>query len=307
MPKNTYNYPDKAGEEQLSSGKDRFKDNIALLKCPVCSERLQQDGLKSIICVNKHCFNISKKGYVNLLLNSKKSQYNKELFESRNIICENGFFSPLIEAIVVLIERNLMIVNANDIKLLDAGCGEGFHLSQIMNHLQKESHVNFHGVGIDIAKEGIQIAARSYKEMVWCVADLAKIPLMDQQFDVILNILSPSNYREFERILCDEGILIKVVPGSAYLQELRKIFYQDTDKETYSNNKVMEHFRQSFHLVETENVRYDVTMNKEQLKHLIKMTPLSWGATEDKICRALNQNIESVTVDFSVLIGKRKR
>ena len=38
----------------------------------------------------------------------------------------------------------------------------------------------YKGVGIDISKEGILEATKKSKEIIWCVADLAKIPLLDK-------------------------------------------------------------------------------------------------------------------------------
>ncbi|WHT49041.1 methyltransferase domain-containing protein [Sporosarcina thermotolerans] len=105
--------------------------------------------------------------------------------------------------------------------LLDAGCGEGSHLCAIHSQLQIESV----GIGIDLAKEGISAASKAYPGIIWSVADLAAMPFQDFQIDVILNVLSPANYAEFNRILKRGGIVVKVVPESGYLQELREAFY----------------------------------------------------------------------------------
>lgn len=241
---------------------------------------------------------------MNLLINAGKSQYNKEMFESRNIICNMGFFDPMVNVVMGIIRKNMSGFNSNNIKVLDAGCGEGFHLSRIINGLRKETEMSLQGVGIDISKGGIQIAAKNYKDIIWCVADLARIPFMDKQFEVILNILSPSNYGEFKRIVRNEGILIKVIPGSDYLKELRKVFYMETEKEIYSGNRVIEHFRNNFNLMDIQNVRYSVELSKDELRHLIKMTPLSWGATEDKVQKVLNEGIDCITADFNIMTGR---
>ena len=37
-----------------------------MLICPLCGEKLVQDG-KSYICPNRHCFDMARQGYVNLL------------------------------------------------------------------------------------------------------------------------------------------------------------------------------------------------------------------------------------------------
>ena len=296
----------KGDKQHITTGKIKIKENINIFKCPVCGDRMNLDDFKSIICINKHCFDISKKGYVNLLLNAGKSQYDKEMFESRKIICNMGFFDPMLDIIAGIINKNISEFNSSKIKILDAGCGEGFHLSRLISRLYKESKLALQGIGIDISKEAIQIAAKNYKDIIWGVADLSRIPFMDKQFDVILNILSPSNYGEFERIMCNEGILIKIVPGSNYLKELRKVFYKKTKKETYSSDRVIEHFRNNFNLIDIQNVQYNVQLSKDKLRHLIKMTPLSWGAEDDKIQKVYNEDIDCITADFNIMIGNKK-
>jgi len=290
----------------MDTVKAKFNENIDIFRCPVCRGEMRLDNFKSLICLNRHCFDISKRGYVNLLLNSGKSNYDKEMFESRNIICKAGFFDPLIESVVALVQQKISAIGSNYIKILDAGCGEGFHLSRVISGLRQKTNADLQGVGIDISKEGIQIASKNYKDIIWCVADLAKIPFKDKQFEVVLNILSPSNYSEFNRVICDEGILIKVVPGSSYLRELREVFYKETGRETYSGDKVIEHFGRNFNIIDAQNVLYNFAVKNEELKHLIKMTPLSWGAADDKVQKVFTNGIDYITVDFNIITGSKK-
>lgn len=198
-------------------------------------------------------------------------------------------------------------MSAEQIKILDAGCGEGSHLADILKYLHTNTKLEFDftAAGIDISKEGIHIASREYSDIIWCVADLAKIPFIDKQFDIILNILSPSNYSGFSRVLSDKGILIKVVPGSNYLKELRDIFYDKTDKQTYSNEKVIKHFENNFHILDIEQIEYSAEVTKANFQHLINMTPLSWGTTMENMKKALSMDISSITVDLNILIGKK--
>lgn len=307
-----------------------ISENIAMLKCPVCGDRMSVQGNKSIVCLNNHCFDIAKRGYVNLLQNHGNSKYDKKLFQSRNIISQTGFFDPLIEAVVQMMGKiisdngsisdnrsiSALDLKTKSIKILDAGCGEGFHLARIINGLNDQEHQEYQeyletahllGVGIDISKGGIQIAAKNYQDIFWLVADLAKTPFMDQQFDVILNILSPANYGEFKRIIGDEGILIKVVPDSDYLKELRTAFYQETDKELYSNKMVLDLFSKNFHIIDTQKVNYEFKLSSEELHHLIKMTPLSWGVSEEKMQEVSEKGINMVTGAFTIIAGMPKK
>ena len=227
------------------------------------------------------------------------------MLKSRNIICKNGFFEPMIERICEVIVEHTGEDDLPKNKILDVGCGEGSHLNQVINKLHNKSTINYDGVGIDISKEGIQIASKEYTDNIWCVGDLAKSPFMDKKFDVILNILSPSNYSEFNRIISNKGILIKVVPGSNYLKELRKVFYDKTDKQTYSNEKVLRHFNDNFHLIGKQQIYYTVKLDKKSLESLMKMTPLSWRVSMEKIQNALNIELDSITVDFTIIYGKK--
>ena len=51
---------------------------------------------------------------------------------------------------------------------------------------------------------------------------------------------------------------------------------------------------------------YNVSVNREELSHLIKMTPLSWRASDEAIRKALDGKIDRITADFTVIIGKSR-
>lgn len=272
--------------------------------CPICSNPVEVVNLRSLICSNHHCFDISKQGYVNLLSNPLKTKYDKKLFESRKMISQSGFFDPLIAQICGNMLEELE-PTSKLIKILDAGCGEGSHLSDIQQRIIEQSQCNLLGIGIDISKEGINIASRGPSKAIWCVADLAKCPFTDKQFNFIMNILSPSNYSEFHRMLADDGMVIKVIPESKYLQELRGIFYKQTDRSVYSNKNTLELFNRNFDLVDVQRVQYGVTMENKYIEQLVHMTPLSWGASEELIQQVLGKNKLEITFDFSVLLGKK--
>lgn len=256
--------------------------------------------LKSLICQNNHTFDFTKQGYLNLTTHQIKTKYNKELFEARRkLMAEIGFFNPLIDAIVKFINCNL---SNNKMMILDTGCGEGSHLSNICEAVTGAAI----GVGIDIAKEGIITAAKNHMEKIWVVGDLANPPFKDQQFDVILNILSPSNYTEFSRLLKDDGMIIKIVPQSQYLQELRQAFYHETEKQTYSNSDTVERFNEKFQLLDSSRLTYSVKLDLIALEALIRMTPLTWDSTDAQIQAFLAKNITDITVDLEILIGKKQ-
>lgn len=284
----------------------RIMKNTDLFKCPICDSKMDLVDQKSLICLNNHCFDISRSGYVNFLTKPVKTDYDKAMFHSRNIICKYGFFDPMIDTITDIISNTIQITGSRRSVIIDVGCGEGSHLHQIVNELRVKTQQEFEGLGMDISKEGIQMATRQYLDCVWCVGDLTSSPFKDRKFDVILNVLSPSNYAEFNRLLTDTGILIKVVPGKNYLRELRDVLYNKADKQSYSNEKVQKHFCDNFNLIDSRQVHYHKTLNAEMLAYLIRMTPLSWNATEQEINQAIDSIKGSITADFSILYGRKR-
>lgn len=102
--------------------------------CPICPNSVEVVNLRSLICSNHHCFDISKQGYVNLLSHPLKTKYDKKLFESRKMISQSGFFDPLIAQICGNMLEELE-PTSKLIKILDAGCGEGSHLSDIQQRI----------------------------------------------------------------------------------------------------------------------------------------------------------------------------
>jgi len=288
--------------KKMASGR-LLAEHAELFRCPICKAEMEVIEYQSLICSNKHCFDLAKQGYINLLAQGHKTKYDKGLFEARRAISDIGFFDPMLDRIIAYMEKGMRDSNART-AIMDAGCGEGSHLNRLMHTLSLKGVHDAVGVGLDIAKEGIHAASRGDERTIWCVADLANCPIADKQLNTILNILSPSNYAEFTRLLADDGQVIKVMPESGYLQELREVFYRESDKDTYSNEKTLQHFSRSFKLVHSERIEYKVHLDRAALEQLIYMTPLSWSASEAEKERALDQNISDITCDFLIVVGK---
>lgn len=269
----------------------------AKLRCPLCHASVEVVALKSLICDNNHTYDFAKQGYINFLPKPVNTQYDEKLFEARqNIICDADLYDPLHEEIASIIQSE-----SNDNALIfDAGSGEGSHLQRILNKIDDK---NLTGIGLDISKEGVVMAAKNYEAPMWVVGDLANPPLNDRSVKYILNILSPANYKEFKRILSCDGIIIKVIPGSNYLKELRVELFKGTDESEYENNDALKLLQKNVDVMRETRITYTKTLNKRTLENLISMTPLGWHAENEDIERFISNGEKEITIDLYVCVA----
>jgi len=263
-----------------------MKKHETLFSCPLCKESMHVTDDGHVLCGNHHSFDIAKQGYVNFMVKPANSMYSKSLFESRQEVINSGLYTPLQQTIAKHIGEDTQII-------LDTGCGEGSHLERISSLLKQEAVA----VGIDISKEGIQSAAKFYEQKIWCVGDLANSPYQGQAFDCILNILSPANYDEFSRLLKANGKVIKVVPQSDYLKEIRKQAFANSEKENYTNDQTVQRFKEHFANVVQERITYTMPLSEELVPKLLEMTPLGWHLKE-------GISLTEITIDLDILIGE---
>ena len=124
-----------------------------------------------------------------------------------------------------------------------------------------------------------------------------------------MNIFSPSHYQEFQRVLADDGEILKIVPQENYLKELRQAFYPDQpEKQQYSNERVVAKFADSLELVGRQRVTYEFEIPEKNQQDLLAMSPLEWQVSP-AIKEQLTQDpLKKITIDVELLKGnKRKR
>lgn len=270
-------------------------ETLCLLKCPYC-EMGFTNYIKHIACERNHTFDFSNSGYLNLLKKNKNVIYDKSLFDARKQIAKNGFFDGVEQHIIKIIIEKYQL--KEQLTVLDLGCGDGTFFSNILLAL-KQTGIQYNAVGIDNSKEGITLASRSDKSVLWLVSDIANVPIIENSIDVILNTLSPANYSEFNRLLKDDGIIIKTVPNQGYLTELRQAIHLND----YSNNNVVSLFSENTLNYKSVRVNYQKNLSDEERKLVFEMTPL----TKRIEFNAQGSNFPNIaTVDATVLIGEKK-
>ena len=274
-----------------------------IFRCPVCGNAMTMDTA-TLVCAKRHTFDLARRGYLNLLLRPTRTRYDTTMLTARQTLCRNGFFAPLTETMRdIIMQETARRSHLSPAVILDAGCGEGTHLRQLTDALQQALPGRFQGVGLDISKDGIQLAVRDSWDIIWCVANLSQLPIQEQCCDIVLNILSPANYDEFRRILSKTGLLIKVVPGARHLEELRALMSAGGTQKPSSPERVIQHFSTSCALRDTHHLTYTAALKSEQVAQLLTMTPLAWNADDEQRERVLGVGLSEITVDVHILAG----
>lgn len=283
------------GVDKMKSKKEeamkRLTQREGTYRCPICHETLQLSEA-SLRCVNNHSFDLAKQGYIHFAGETKDTMYDAILFEARQAILQQ---TKLYRQVQQVIDRWLDQYQSEAV--LDVGCGEGTHTAY---YVKEDRFV----AGVDLAKDGIQLAAKTYRGVEWFVADLANLPYEDHSFDTILNILSPANEREFRRILKEDHLIIKVVPNAYYLTEVRQAF---TSEATYDAEETHRHLKEKYDVLKSEVVMEQVPFTQDDWANLVQMTPLSWHADAMTVMEFLESAPDTVTMDVTVYALRVKR
>lgn len=263
--------------------------------CPVCKGEISLLE-RTYKCPNNHCFDLSKDGYVNLLMSQQSSLKrhgdDKLMVKARRDFLEKGFYNELRQALCEILKEAL----PEDATIVDVGCGEGYYTSEI-------SKVDdFEIFGIDISKDALKYAAKSVKGSSFAVASAFSLPFAENSADCVLSVFAPSAYEEFSRVLKNDGKLIKAIPLENHLWELKCALY----KEPYKN-KPEKRNDELFKLVSQKEIKYKINLTeKEDIENLFKMTPYYYKTGREDAERLLSLESLETTVHFGVEVYEKR-
>lgn len=273
--------------------------------CPVCGEELEQED-RSYRCVNRHTYDLSAKGYLNLLLvNQRKSKEpgdSKLMLAARRSILEAGYFNKLSETLSrqaagLAGELNPADSGGYPFTVLDAGCGEGYYLER-MNARLRESGRDAGFYGTDISKDAITMAAGNGSGVCYAVASSKKLPVRTGSVDALFQIFAPHSDSEFSRMLRGEGRLITVIPGKHHLYGLKELLYP----QPYLNDEA-EHPYPSFRILDRQRLQEDIVLTEPSaIRDLVMMTPYYWRTEPAMLEKLMEKNVLRTPLEFIVTV-----
>ena len=233
-----------------------------VLLCPVCGQALTRQ-LNSWLCPNRHSFDIARQGYVNLLTVDKKHAKHpgdtKEQVAARKAFLDAGYYAPIARKIAEL------TVPFAPKAVLDAGCGEGYYLTCLQEHLPQTEFA-----GIDISKDAVRFAAVRNKNALWLAGTAAHLPFPDCSFDGIISMFALTMEEEYARVLTDGGWYLQVIAGAEHLMGLKSIIYP----EILRKEKTLQPELKGFRLEKSETLEFSFTLDDpQQIGNLLSMTP----------------------------------
>lgn len=267
-----------------------------MLRCPKCLEELIKEE-HCYRCQNNHCYDIAKQGYVNLILANQKHSLdpgdNKEQLNSRDNFLNKGYYQPLADRLVEVITK---YGNENDV-LLDAGCGTGYYLNHIINHVNKDLTY----LATDISKYGVSLTARKCKDATCFVGNVFHLAINDGCLDILMSVFTPYSSEEFSRVVKKGGYVIAVNPGKNHLFGLKQIVY---DNPYYNEDNGYD--LTGFTLVQQDHVEYErLIETNDDINALWKMMPYYHTTSKQDSNKLLVLNQVQTSIDFLVSVYRK--
>lgn len=264
------------------------------LLCPICGLQLNNEG-KRYVCARNHSFDIARQGYVNLLAVQQKHSLNpgdtREQVLSRREFLEAGYYAPIAQALIDT-ARELEITGP----ILDVGCGEGYYSARLADALGAEL------TGLDISKEAVRCAAARYKGKQWLCATASHIPVEDGSVSLLTSLFALTLPEEFRRVLKPEGYYFQVLAAEDHLLGLKGIIY---DSLTFKEKDTVPELP-GFERIKSVPIRFDFTVEGQQVQNLFSMTPHVFRIGKDGAERLRKTERLSDTASCVLNVYRRK-
>lgn len=255
--------------------------------CPVCAEKqgadnapwLEQSG-GSLKCPKNHSFDISSKGYVNLLLSQHKNVKDpgdsKEMAAARRLFLSTGAYKPLLDGLCEAADELTQGCAAPIIA--DCGCGEGYYTAGIYEALsEKGKQPELYAV--DISKNVLSAAKPRFsgKSIYAAAASCFRLPLASGSADLAAVIFAPFCTEELLRTVKKGGAVMTAIPAREHLYALKALLYE---KPYYNTVKPYEIDGLTFLGKKEISYTLDIT-EQETLNALFMMTPYYYKTSRE--------------------------
>lgn len=275
------------------------------LRCTVrgCQELLQRRD-NTLFGRCGHLFDQAKQGYWPLLQpqdrKSLQAGDSDDAVLARQRWLARGHAAGLVEALRPWTTIPLVTeVFSPTPRTLDLGCGEGT-FGRALFPTEADGYC-----GIDLSKRAIRLAARSWPETTWVLANADRIlPAADASVHRIISLFGRRPVSEIIRVLAPNGICIVAVPGEDDLIELREQVQQRSHRRSRWETVVDEMTTAGLEFIERRCWRHHLNLEPDAIRDAMAMTYRAVRRSQQTRLNALSAMKVTLAADLILLVRK---
>lgn len=217
----------------------------------------------------------------------------KDSVEARQDILQKGFFDKISDKL-----NKMILENNSRYDILDSGSGTGYYDNRLFCFLKKNGKTP-NISGFDISKNAVDFAKNCYPHLDFFESDVNDIKTPDKSKDIIITILAPKNYKEYDRILRDDGKLYII--GYNVKEHIKEILdFVGTKRETKKQPIYKTLDENGFKILKKEEIKLQIEFDNESLIETIKTIPEYLTFDAEKVQELFKIKTFKVTLDFVI-------
>ncbi len=277
--------------------------------CPLDGQPLVP-GAGALVCASGHSFDISARGYINLLpVQFKRSRDpgdSKSMVAARRRVLGAGLFDPLADAVCGIAYEEFAARGEEETLLVDAGCGEGFYTARLAADLRNRmGDATPKVLGADISKWAVMAAAKRSKHVAWVVASNKRLPLIPGTVTAITSLFGFETWPDWAALQNSGQFVLVVDAGPRHLIELREIIYPTLQVHAPPRHEAAT--ANGYELMSETASRFEARVpNAELLMDLLEMTPHGRKSTAEAQERLRAMTSLSLSVDAVIRKYRRR-
>ncbi len=184
--------------------------------CPLCHQPLTQIN-NSVICPQRHQFDVAKEGYINLLpVQHKRSRDPRQRRNDAGEESFDGATPALRDAVINLLRERL---DQSATAILDIGCGEGYYTHALPRRCRESPRLDW------TLQNGDQSGGETlFAGEALCVASSHRLPFADASMDAVIRIYAP---KAQELARGETRGWVVTTPWPHHLMELKGLIYDE--------------------------------------------------------------------------------
>jgi len=288
--------------------------------CPVCGERLADDG-PSARCPHGHSFDYGRPRYLNLAVDrgrGRRQGDTREMVEARAAFLDTGHLAPVAEAVAgVAAEADERAPDAvRSAALVEIGCGTSHYLTRVAERLEPgaggeaiegEADRAADGpggderrpvIGLDLSRPAVIHSARRHPRFAYAVADVETgIPLLGSSAGLVLSVFSPRPAAEIARVVRAGGAAVGAFATPRHLRALRERLGLIAVRER-KLEELSERLAPWFELDSTGTFEYGIRLTPEDARNAVAMGPNARHFAEAREHRPLDDEVSVEVARF---------